>query len=155
MIADLNFENYTLESFSCQANMDFKEEDTPEKKEGKIQLALNVKKKSGVPDYMIEMEIGLNKEEDSFRANPYRISMKILGFFTFKDGTDTKKMSAMVHLNGSAMLYGIARGIVAQITANGPHGRFLLPSVNIKEVLKAKVGLIESGEAPNPSSDKK
>lgn len=137
MIADLRFENFTVESFSCLANMNFDEEALGQR-EGNVGLALNVKRKSGTNDYMIEMDISLNQEEESFQNNPYRIAMRILGFFTFKDGEDPKKMSKMVHLNGTSMLYGIARGIIAQITANGPHGRFLLPAVNMKEALETK-----------------
>ena len=36
------------------------------------------------------------------------------------------------------MQYGLARGEVAQVTSNGMHGKFILPSVNFVELAKAE-----------------
>jgi preprotein translocase subunit SecB len=44
----------------------------------------------------------------------------------------------MIGLNGLSILYGVARGVVAQATANCPHGKFILPSVNFIELMKSK-----------------
>ncbi|MDD5706586.1 MAG: hypothetical protein PHR35_11720, partial [Kiritimatiellae bacterium] len=41
-----------------------------------------------------------------------------------------------LQLNGAAILYGLLRGHVAQITAQGPHGQFLLPTLNFLELQK-------------------
>ena len=82
---------------------------------------------------------------------PYQIAFKISGFFSFPPDTEEETIQKMVGLNALAVLYGIARGVVAQVTANGPHGKFILPTVNFVEMLKKKVGagdLFSAGVGP-------
>jgi len=58
----------------------------------------------------------------------------------------------MIGLNGLVILYGTARGIVAQATANCLHGKFILPSVNFVELVKKKA---QSARKPQRKSSQK
>ncbi|NOY64146.1 MAG: hypothetical protein GXO97_01905, partial [Nitrospirae bacterium] len=64
--------------------------------------------------------------------------LKLNGFFSFPEGTEEETIKKMIGLNGLVILYGTARGIVAQATANCLHGKFILPSVNFIELVKKK-----------------
>ncbi len=66
--------------------------------------------------------------------------LRITGFFSFAKGTDEQMIEKMIPLNGLAILYGIARGVVAQATANSMHEKFILPTVNLVEATKEQVG---------------
>lgn len=44
----------------------------------------------------------------------------------------------MIAPNGLSMLYGVARGVVANATAMSWHGKFVLPSLNLIEIIKRK-----------------
>jgi preprotein translocase subunit SecB len=80
-------------------------------------------------------------------ANPaYGISLMIVGDFSFANGTDEDLMQRMVRINGSSILYGIARGIVGQATGASKHGQFVLPTVNFVEIVKAKAAAIAAEE---------
>jgi len=43
-------------------------------------------------------------------------------------------MIVKFRINGAAILYGMLRGQVAQITAQSVHGQFLLPTANFIEL---------------------
>ena len=44
----------------------------------------------------------------------------------------------MIGLNGPAILYGVARGVVAQATANCRYGKFVLPAMNFVKARRRK-----------------
>ncbi len=135
MMADIKFEDYIIESMSSEANYQY-DIDEMHSYESKLGLDIQVKKKIDEPSYMIKLDINANEDAESFSVNPYRIHILICGFFSFGEDVQVNEMKKLVHLNGTAMLYGIARGFVSQITANGPHGPFLLPSVNLLEYFR-------------------
>jgi preprotein translocase subunit SecB len=65
---------------------------------------------------------------------PYEISVTGRGFFSFKAPCDPEKADHVLRLNGAAILSGLLRGQIAQITAQSVHGQFLLPTVNFVEL---------------------
>jgi preprotein translocase subunit SecB len=56
----------------------------------------------------------------------------------------------LVIVNGAAILFGLLRGQVAQVTAMSHYGTFLLPPVNLVEAFndkaKANMELVDSGD---------
>jgi preprotein translocase subunit SecB len=54
--------------------------------------------------------------------------------------------ASLVLLNGSAILFGLLRAQVAQVTALGPNGTFLLPPVNLVEAFRARLETAERAE---------
>lgn len=135
MLALLNFEEYFVEEISVKTNPQFEKKG---QNEGEIAISFDIKRKDMEPRFMIPMEIKLNhSKKDSFNA-PYQVMLKITGFFSFPKGTDEETIHKMIGLNGLSILYGVARGVVAQATGNCPHGKFILPSVNFIELMKAK-----------------
>jgi len=70
------------------------------------------------------------------RGLPYEYRLQMYGIFSFESGTADDTQERLVHVSGPAMLYGIARGVLAQSTALGPHGRYLLPSINFVNLLE-------------------
>jgi preprotein translocase subunit SecB len=135
MLALLNFDEYFVEEVYVKANPKFEKKDW---NEGAIAISFDIKRKEMEPNFMIPMAIKLNHaKKDSLNA-PYQIILRITGFFSFPKGTDEETIHKMIGLNGLSILYGVARGVVAQATANCPHGKFILPSVNFIELMKSK-----------------
>lgn len=134
MQAQLNITDYIVDELTVRGNDNYQK---PEReKEGEINIGFTVKRKGKEPLFMLTMTIELNKSKQAFTANPYYVFLKIRGFFEFVKETDEETMQKMIGLNGLAMLYGIARGVVAQATANGAHDKFILPSMNFVELIK-------------------
>jgi len=135
MHVQLDIEDYFVEELRVKAN--------PAPTGGishrvEVFVSFNIKRKGTEPVFMIPMVINVNKSRATFNKAPYQIMLKITGFFRFKEGTDEETIKKMIGLNAPAMLYSIARGIVAQATAQSIHGKFILPTVDFVELVRKK-----------------
>lgn len=147
----LNIDDFVVEDFSITTNPDYTR---PEKEESDdIGISFDIKRKGNEPFFMLTLQIDLNKSKKAYTCVPYRIALKMSGFFSFAEGTEEEAMNKMIGLNGLSILYGIARGTVAQFTATCSHGKFVLPSMNFVELLKKKA--IASGKTVHKKVDKK
>jgi len=134
MQALLNINDYIVEELTVKGNDAYRK--TAKEVQVQVDIAFNAKRKGKEPLFMITLIIELNKSKQAFANNAYYVYLKINGFFGFPKETDEETMQKMISLNGLVMLYGIARGVVAQVTANGAHGKFVLPAVNFVELVK-------------------
>ena len=134
MKALLDINDYIVEELTIRGNDAFQK--AAKVQEGQIDISFNVKRKGKEPLFMISMAIELNKSKQVFASNAYYVYLKINGFFSFPKDTPEETMQKMIGLNGTVMLFGVARGVVAQATANGAHGKFVLPAVNFVELIK-------------------
>jgi len=71
-------------------------------------------------------------------ALPYEYRLKMTGIFSFPPDTPTEVQQYLINVSGPAMLYGLARGVIAQATALGPRGAYLLPSLNFVHMMESK-----------------
>lgn len=106
--------------------------------ERKTTVSYDIKRENSGLLFMIDMNIQVGHSRKLVETDPYYISMKISGVFMFIKGTDEKTIAKMIHFNGLPILYGVARGIVAQTTANCLYGKYILPTVNFVEIIKKK-----------------
>lgn len=79
--------------------------------------------------WSVEMSIAQKiKEGQNF---PYTFHITMIGMFACKDGVlDTEKEIQFVRVNGSSMLYGIAREHIRALTAAGPWGAVIIPTMS-------------------------
>ena len=66
----------------------------------------------------------------------WKIDMEIAGIFTFPEGISAGDREGMIRVNGCTILYGILRGHLASVTGAFPSGPYVLPTVNMFEVVK-------------------
>lgn len=130
----LNIDDYFVEEIIVKANPNYKTND----KKSDLKISFGLKRNGKKPMFMLPMKIEVNRSKESFSKSPYYILLEIVGFFSFPKGTDEETMKKMMGLNALVMQYGLARGEVAQVTSNGMHGKFILPSVNFVELAKAE-----------------
>lgn len=131
----LNINDYFVEELQVKANPEYKKniED-----KGEIKTSLEFKRKGKELFFMVQMKIELNRSKEAFLVAPYYIYLDITGFFSFTDGTDEETVKKMIGLNAPVILYGVARGVVAQATANFRYGKFILPTVNFVDALRVQ-----------------
>ena len=134
MQSRLNINEYFVEELQVKTNPNYKKLKKEDK--GEISTSIGIKRKGKEPLFMIQMKIELNKSQKAFSSAPYYIFLEISGFFSFVPEVDEETIKKMIGLNGPAILYGVARGVVAQATANCRHGKFILPTVNFVEAMK-------------------
>lgn len=133
MQALLNIEDYFLEEILIKTNPDFNIEKNIE---GELFIDFDIFKNDKNPLlFKIVMNIESNKKLDNY---PYYIIIKLNGIFSYPKEVDEEYVQKTISYNAPSILYGIARGIISQITGNYNYGKFILPSINIIEILKEK-----------------
>lgn len=88
--------------------------------------------------FLLDMVVDLNEGQDFDKFETYQIHLNILGWFHFSSELDDKAKAKMLTGNASAMLYGVARTVVASITGSLGANRYILPALNLLSVIKAK-----------------
>ena len=112
-------------------------EDQPEADEDVLpSVDVNVFQSEEEPgQYAVRVNVKLLPETARAARLPYDFDLTLLGIFGFAEGTPLEVQQQMIHVNGSQILYGLARGLVADVTTHGPRGRYILPSVNLIQLL--------------------
>ncbi len=95
------------------------------------------------------LEINLQpKKGAEDRCFPYSISVTGMAFFLFQKDSPVMDVERFLNVNGSAILFGLIRGQISQITSQSVHGQFLLPPCNFVEMYEGKNNI-------SPNSSKK
>jgi preprotein translocase subunit SecB len=66
----------------------------------------------------------------------YEIDAEIVGFFTFPEDTEQRKMDLLIRLNGGTILYGLLRGQIANLTAQFPQRKFVLSTFMMRDIIE-------------------
>ena len=161
MLSPLLLSNYFVKELSYRSNPAYNPVGT-DRNEGKIHCGIEFGVALSPPDhFMVALILQLEPSTVSPALDPYHISMRIEGYFSFSPGTDMPQdqKERLVSLNGSSILMGLARGLVAQATGVSEFGKYLLPPVNFVEILKeietAVTEPVGAAEVPATTSGEK
>lgn len=128
----LRLEAFWIESLEVKAERDW------QAPEGSVEMAL-----VGDTEYALAAEGGkvlirLSFQSERQDANllPYRFQATVAGRFSLAEDVPEDQRERMVYINGPAILYGVARGAVATVTALGRYGPVHLPTVNFLHLLE-------------------
>jgi preprotein translocase subunit SecB len=151
--SQLQLLRYIAPALSCSANPTFNPGKPHES--GFEQFSVNaVVARQKAPDnfpghaWSIEMTISQKlKEGQNF---PCKYEVCLIGFFACKDGFPSAEAEDhFVRVNGSSILYGVARELIRYLTDSGPWGAIIIPTVSFYEIeTPPKEAAIE---APSPS----
>ena len=152
--AKLHFLDYQVLGLNYEVDSEF--QGMAEAPETTLNLKLDVRENVGSENhFMLLLEIMLNQSQEDFRRSGFRLATKIGGFFQLDPELSEQEKANYLLLNGSSMLYSTARGIVAQIMAQTPFGKQVLPSINMAEFAKDYVERkAAAGKTKNRKSDK-
>ena len=136
MLAQLNLNDYFIDELAFTAN---REREAGGTSTGTIDIDFDINRSSENPlNFMIAMVIDINRRDEDFERGDYRIHLKLSGYFSFNEGISEELINGMIAHNGLSILYGVARGTVADVTATSWHGKFVLPAVNFIELVRQK-----------------
>lgn len=140
MLAQLNLNDYFIDEFAFAAN---REREAGGTATGMLSVDFDIKRSGETPlDFMVTLVVDVNLRDEDFEQGTYRIHLKLSGFFSFEAGTSEEMINGMIAHNGLSILYGVARGTVADATASSWHGKFVLPAVNFIELVKQKAAAL-------------
>lgn len=126
----LEIEEYFIDEISVRVNSKYKK---PQRRaRANFSISFEIKERSDDPLlFMVVLHVRSDNKKKEEKQFPYIINLKIRGFFRFIEGTDDKTIEKMLFPNSSSILYGIGRGIVAQLTAHAQFGKYILPTANM------------------------
>ena len=133
MLSQLQLDHFKLEELIVQTNPDA--ESVSE--ENYVFEEINFDLKKHVEDkraHWTRLVIEWGGDE---KARFRRVRIVLSGYFSFSEEVDDN-FADKARLNELAILYGVARGILATIPATSEVAGFLLPAVNFIEVAKRK-----------------
>ncbi|MBI3351501.1 MAG: protein-export chaperone SecB [Nitrospirae bacterium] len=131
----LDIDNYFVEEIAVKVNPEFRGKVVKSELNFSFDILRNGEETG---KFMILMNIKIGHSSKGLGNTPYMIKLNLRGFFSFNPKADEVTINKMIGGNGLSILYGVARGIVAQVTANGPYGKFILPAANLTGALKKK-----------------
>ncbi|MCB1234478.1 MAG: protein-export chaperone SecB [Verrucomicrobiae bacterium] len=83
-------------------------------------------------DWRIELEVTFG-EQDGEIYTPYHGAVEVALEMEVHPGFPEEQIEPLIRVNGTSLAYGIVREVVANLTARGPHGVYLLPSISFVE----------------------
>ena len=148
MISPLRLDLYVIDRISIEANESF---DGRADRIGTIDVDPQHYMHKKEPDvHQLILTVTFGKADADPDGAPYVGEIVGRALFHLEgDELSEQDKANLVIINGAAILYGLLRGQVAQVTAMSHHGSFLLPPVNLVEAFKAKA---EALAAASPSS---
>lgn len=87
--------------------------------------------------FATRIRVDVNGDDASFKHARYQITASFYGMFTLLPGLPEQQADFLIRYNAPSILWGIARGLLAEHTGNFPWGRLILPAVNFIDTLKA------------------
>ena len=130
----LQLQRYLVTDISCSANQNY----NPEAEwAGAMEnftvestaVRLEDQPKTSSHSWSVEMVITQKSQKD--QNFPYRFHVNLVGVFAFSEGArNAEEENQFVRVNGSSMLYGIAREVIRSLTAAGPWGAVILPTIS-------------------------
>jgi len=85
------------------------------------------------------------------------IDCEMHGDFSFPEDFEDRHIQVAIRVNGSSILYGILRGQIASATGSFPPGKFVLPAVDMQDIVKKREKAREKKQAaakPQPKGKK-
>lgn len=101
------------------------------------------------PDHLhfqIMVKIEVNPEQ---KLPGYFLASTGVGFFDFSRTPDISEQEKrdFLQMSGISICINQLRGVIAALTANAPYGRYLLPSIDVNDLLSQKaISLKEKGD---------
>ncbi len=90
---------------------------------------------AGALQFVIELSVAAEARPRAARQAWLTVQITLKGLFSLPNDTPEEDVQALVPLNGLAILYGIARGMVAQATGPTLHGALWLPAVSFVDLI--------------------
>lgn len=152
MQALLDINEYHVDNIAIKVNSDYKQSDI---KNCNVSVDFDIRQNNDDPlVFMILLFIKLNDSKATSTSAEYHIKLDITGYFSFIEGTAEETVNKMIAPSGLSILYGVARGVIAQVTGNFKYGKFILPTLNFMEIIKKKASKVKE-EMPAPLEKEK
>ena len=81
--------------------------------------------------YVVSLTVAVTGSDQ--KPPPYVGEVQVIGFFQVHPELPADKQAQIASVNGASILYGVAREMIANVTARGPWPAVILPCVNFNQ----------------------
>ncbi len=138
-LSPMQLKDFVIQLLHIEANPNFHAHDGARVTD-KLDIDFQMKERRGGGQFRIDLDVNVNGQEAQFKKCAYRIHTVVYALFEFDRDTPKDEADKLLGLNGVAMAYSIARGIVADATGTSLHEKYLLPTVNFVDLMREKTG---------------
>lgn len=145
MISPLRLDKFLVDRIHVEANSDYDKRD-------ELVLALDVdpqhlRHTEDTDVHQLILAVRFGRAEEDAEGTPYFGEAVGRAFFHIEgDDMSEEDKAQLILMNGAAILYGLLRGQIAQITSMSHFGMFLLPPTDLVEAFRDKLALAEASE---------
>ena len=132
-LSPLQLSRHVVPQISCRANADFKPEADVQALNDTFAAEAEVfplESKDPAHHSSWGVELDLRHADAKASNSPYEFEIKLVGFFRCNNKPGDVPTEVFVQTNGSSILFGIARELLRSLTAAGPWGELILPTVS-------------------------
>ncbi|MDP2181108.1 MAG: protein-export chaperone SecB [Actinomycetota bacterium] len=143
MISPLQLDGYRIDKLLVEANLGF---DRRDEFTGTMDVDPEHMLHTEQEDvHQLRLTVTFGLSDDDPDGTPYTGEIVGRAFFHL-EAADLEEVdkARLIIVNGSAILYGLLRAQIAQVTALSHYGAFLLPPINLVETFRAKAEAAES-----------
>ncbi|MDA8432830.1 MAG: protein-export chaperone SecB [Nitrospiraceae bacterium] len=148
----MQLKDYFLDKVHFEAipAVDFENRD-----EDVVALSVDVgRNKDNNKEFFLALNIKINADRESKKKWLYRCEMSIFGLFDVANGIQEADALKMIGPLGITNLYGIARGVLGQLSGLSPYNKIVLPTINVYEHLSKNDGVKTARKGTKKSSKK-
>lgn len=131
-IASLQLEWYFISDLHLTASKEFDRSKAAEVKYDNLSVDVEcAAEKDNNRKWQVTLRVKHQGTSDS--NSPYAFSLEMVGFMQVLKTYPEEMVEWLVRTNGPSMLFGVAREVLRDLTARGPHVTVFLPSVSFYE----------------------
>lgn len=148
-VPQLDLKTYTVQALSFEARNDF---DPGIDLLSQVELGYSVEPHpEGAPEFAAFLSIRLGTEQLEKANLPYTVAIRIAGVFQAARELKPLELESELVINALTILYGVARGHVAQSTGVGMYGKLVLPAVSFADLVEETRPRTATAEASKKS----
>lgn len=134
----LQLEKYLIEALSFKTNPSY---DVAKTGKGVLKIDPDLLfRDEGDRRVLLKLRVRYRPSPDDSMAVPYQVDVLGEAFFSLSASElSVEEEQRLALFNGSAILYGLLRGYVAQATALAPNGPLILPVANLVPTLTRRL----------------
>jgi len=132
-VSPLQLKRHVMPEVACTANSDYEPSRIIELNENSFKAQSRAKRmETQADDASSEwaVELIVSQESDPVSNVSYAFRIVLVGTFVYATHPANVPEEVFVKTNGSSILYGIAREIIRSLTASGPWGALLIPTIS-------------------------
>ena len=130
-IAPLDCDHYYISKVLLESNLGYDPEKSTELPLSSLKIDSNVKRcESHKGSVLWHLTLSVSQKVSKAKNAPYNFCIELVGDFRVHPNFPEDKAQRLIEVNGSSILYGVAREMLRTLSCGGPFGGMLLPTMS-------------------------